>query len=66
MTSVFKRIMDQKKKVGLTWDQIAKEAHIKQASWMTGIPTSSPTDEDLKKLAPVLNTTFEWLKNGEK
>ena len=24
-----------------------------------------PTDEELRKLAPVLNTTYEYLKNGK-
>lgn len=65
MTPVFKRIMERKKAVGLTWDEIAKAAHIRLGSWMTGLPTSKPTDEELKKLAPVLETTYEWLKNGK-
>lgn len=47
-----------------SWNEIAHEAGIKISSWMTGIPTSNPTDEELKKLAPVLNTTYEWLKYG--
>lgn len=65
MTPVFKRIMERKKAVGFTWDEIAKAAHIRLGSWMTGLPTSKPTDEELKKLAPVLETTYEWLKNGK-
>lgn len=65
MTPVFKRILEKKKESGLTWEEIAKKAHIRLGSWMTGLPTSSPTDEELKKLAPVLNTTYKWLKNGD-
>lgn len=65
MTELFKRILEKKKEAGLTWDQIAKMAHIRISSWMTGLPTSKPTDEELKKLAPVLNTTYEYLKNGK-
>lgn len=65
MTPVFKRILERKKESGLTWEEIAKKAHIRLGSWMTGLPTSSPTDEELKKLAPVLNTTYKWLKNGD-
>lgn len=65
MTLVFKRIMAKKKEVNITWDELAHEAHIKQSSWMTGLPTSSPSDEDLKKMAPVLKTTYEWLKYGK-
>lgn len=64
MTKVYKRILQKKKEVGKTWDEIAKEAGIKLGSWMTGLPTSSPTDEELRKIAPVLNTTYEWLKYG--
>jgi transcriptional regulator with XRE-family HTH domain len=65
MTPVYKRILQKKKESGLTWDEIAQEAKIKLGSWMTGLPTSSPTDEELQKIAPVLKTTFEWLKYGK-
>ena len=64
MTPVFKRILGKKEEVKLTWDEIAKRAHIRLGSWMTGLPTSSPTDEELKKLAPVLTTTDKYLKYG--
>ena len=64
MNKVFKRVMKKKVESGLTWDEIAGRAGIPVASWMTGIPTSSPTDDDLRKIAPVLNTTYEWLKYG--
>ena len=65
MTDLYKRILQKKKESGLTWDEITKEAQIRLGSWMTGLPTSKPTDEELKTLAPVLNTTFEFLKYGK-
>ena len=65
MTPIFKRILEKKKEVHKTWDEIAHEAHIAISSWMTGLPTSQPTDEELRKLAPVLNTTYKYLKYGE-
>lgn len=65
MTPLYKRILEKKKESGLTWDEIAHKAYIRLGTWMTGLPTSKPTDEELKKLAPVLNTTFEYLKNGK-
>lgn len=65
MTTVFKRIAEKKLESKKTWDEIAKEAHIPLKTWMTGLPGSSPTDAELKKLAPVLNTTFKWLKYGK-
>lgn len=65
MTSLYARILQKKKEAGLTWDQIAARAKIPLASWMTGIPTSQPTDEELRKIAPVLNTTYKWLKYGK-
>lgn len=65
MTKVYKRILQCKKKTTLTWDEIAEQAGIPVSSWMTGIPTSSPTDEELQKIAPVLNTTYEFLKYGK-
>jgi len=65
-TKVYKRVVECKKKVGLTWSQICKQAGIPMASWMTGVPTSEPTDEELRKMAPVLQTTYEYLKYGTK
>lgn len=65
MNKVYKRVLKCKEKSGKTWDQIAKEAGIPVASWMTGVPTSQPTDAELRKMAPVLNTTYEYLKYGK-
>ena len=65
MTPLYKRILEKKKEAGLTWDEICKKAQIRLGSWMTGLPTSKPTDEELKKLAPVLKTTYEYLKYGK-
>ncbi len=65
MTEMLKRIFEKKKEAGLTWDEIAKTAHIRLGTWMTGIPTCKPTDEELKRFAPVLNTTYEYLKYGK-
>lgn len=65
MTDIFQRILQKKTESQKTWDQIAAEAKIGLGSWMTGLPTSQPTDNDLKKLAPVLKTTYEWLKYGK-
>lgn len=66
MASIFNRIVDAKRASGKCWDQIAKEANIPLSSWMTGVPYAQPTDEDLKRIAPVINTTYEWLKHGKK
>ena len=66
MTKVYKRILKCKMKSGKTWDEIASEAGIEVRSWMTGIPTQNPTDEELQKIAPVLDTTYEYLKYGTK
>lgn len=65
MTKVYKRILKMKKEVGKTWDEIAQEAGIPVSSWMTGLPTVQPSDDELRKLAPVLNTTYEYLKYGK-
>ena len=65
MTDVYIRIIEKKKESGLKWDEITKAAQIRLGTWMTGLPTSQPTDEELKRLAPVLNTTFEYLKYGK-
>lgn len=65
MTKVFKRIRERKMALKLSWEEISQRSGVKMASWMTGIPTSSPTDEELRKMAPVLETTYEWLKYGK-
>lgn len=65
MTKIFKRVLEKKKEVGYTWEELSNLAKIPLASWMTGIPTMTPTDSELKALAPVLNTTFEYLKYGK-
>ena len=64
MTQEFKRILQRKEAIGLTWDEIALVAGIPVSSWMTGVPTSVPSDDEMEKLAPVLNTTFGYLKHG--
>lgn len=66
MNKTFKRVCTAKKEAGLSWDELAKQAGIPVASWMCGLPNSSPSDDELKKIAGVLNTTFEYLKNGNK
>lgn len=65
MTQEFKRILRLKESLGLTWNEIAKRAGIPVSSWMTGVPTSTPSDDEMRKLAPVLETTYEYLKNGK-
>jgi len=65
MTQEFKRILKLKEALGLTWNEIAKRAGIPVSSWMTGVPTSTPSDDEMRKLAPVLETTYEYLKNGK-
>ena len=65
MTKIFKRILKLKKKSGLTWAEIAELAGIPLKSWMTGLPTTEPTDEELKKLAPVFGVTYKYLKYGK-
>ena len=65
MTDLYKRILQKKKEAGLTWDEISHQAHVRLGTWMTGLPTSKPTDEEIKRMAPVLNTTYEYLKYGK-
>ena len=64
MSDILKRVYEKKIESGKSWDVIAAEAHIRLATWMTGIQTCKPTDAELKKIAPVLNTTYKYLKYG--
>lgn len=65
MTKVYKRIYKLKVASGKTWAEIAEGAGINMATWMTGIPTSNPSDEDLQKLADYFGVTYEYLKYGK-
>ena len=62
---MYMRILDKKKESGMTWNQIAATAGIRIASWMTGVDYDQPTDADLRAIAPVLSTTYNYLKYGK-
>ena len=64
MSPIYIRVLEKKQESGLSWSQICKQAHIRMSSWMTGVPFARIKDSDLKAIAPVLNTTFEYLKYG--
>ena len=63
--SVLDRVYEKKVESNKSWDEIATEAGIRLSTWMTGIRTCKPTDSELRKLAPVLNTTYKYLKYGK-
>lgn len=65
MTPIFKRVFEKKVESKMTWEEIARAAGIGLSSWMTGLPICNPPDDELRKIAPVLNTTYEWLKYGK-
>lgn len=60
-----KNIFKAKKDCGKGWDQIAAEAGVPVSSWMTGVPFAEPTEEEVRKIAPVMNTTYEALTGGK-
>ena len=60
-----KNILKAKKEACITWDEAAARAGIPVSSWMTGVPYALPTEVEVRKLAPVLNTTYEAL-TGDK
>lgn len=64
MTGVYKRILILKAEHGMTWNELAAAAGIPVSTWMTGLPTSYPSDDELYKIAPVLDTTYAYLKYG--
>lgn len=65
-TNVYKRINAKRKGAGLSWNQLAEKAGIKMATWMTGLPISHPTEEEVHKIAnvPEMNTTYAYLRYG--
>lgn len=65
MTDVFSRVLGCKRKAERTWEDIASEAGIRLGSWMSGVPYDQPTDDELRRLAPVLGTTYEYLRYGK-
>lgn len=63
-SSVYKRINAKRKEAGLSWSQLASQAGIKMSTWMTGLPITHPTDEEIRKIAPVVNSTYIYLRYG--
>lgn len=65
-SNVYKRINQKRVAADLSWNQLAALAGIKVKSWMTGIPTSHPTETEVHKIAavPEMNTTYEYLRYG--
>ena len=63
-SNVYKRINAKRVEAGLTWNQLASKAGIKVATWMTGLPISHPKDDEIRKIAPVVNSTYAYLRYG--
>lgn len=63
-SNVYKRIDEKRRECNLTWNELAKRAGIKMKTWMTGLPINHPTDEEIRKIAPVVNSTYVWLRYG--
>lgn len=65
-TNVYKRINAKRKEAGLTWNQLASKAGIRMGTWMTGLPISHPTEEEVHKIAnvPEMNTNYAYLRYG--
>ena len=63
-SNVYKRINAKRKEAGLTWNQLAVKAGIKMSTWMTGVPITHPTEEEVHKIAavPEMNTTYAYLR----
>lgn len=62
--SVYKRINEKRKEAGLTWGQLASQAGIRTGTWMTGLPISHPTEAEVRAIAPVVNSTYAYLRYG--
>lgn len=62
--NVYKRIDKARKAEGLTWNQLAKKAGIKVKTWMTGLVISHPTEEEIRLIAPVVHSTYTYLRYG--
>lgn len=60
-----KRIDAERKARGLSWSQLAKEAHIPMASWMVSSKGQTIRKQDMEKLAAYFGVRYEWLRTGE-
>ena len=63
-SNVYKRINQKRKEAKLTWNQLASKAGIKMRTWMTGLAIDHPTEEEVRKIAPVVNSTYVYLRYG--
>lgn len=64
--SVYKRVNAKRKEAKLTWRELAIKAGIRVGTWMIGLPTTHPTEEELHKIAGVaeMDTTYVYLRYG--
>lgn len=52
----------------LPWNDLAKDAHVPLASWMTSASccvASPPSEDVIRKIADVLEVSYEWLLYGD-
>lgn len=60
-----RKIAQLKKEAEMTWDELAARAGIPVSSWMAGTPAFLPSEDEVRKIAAVLGTTYEAL-TGDK
>lgn len=65
-SNVYKRINTARKSVGLSWNELADAAGIPVSSWMVGLNITHPSDDEIRAIAPVVNSTYEYLRYGTK
>jgi transcriptional regulator with XRE-family HTH domain len=63
-TNVYKRINAKRIEANLTWRELCSKSGVRMSTWMTGLPISHPTDEEIRKIAPVVNSTYAYLRYG--
>lgn len=62
--NVYRRIEEERVRCGLTWNKLARQAGVPMSTWMTGLPIAHPTDEEVRKIAPVVRSTYMYLRYG--
>lgn len=63
---IYRRMRDLLIEKKMTWNELCAEAHVPMGSWCFGVPYDQPSDDELRRIAPVLDTTYEWLRYGQK
>lgn len=63
--AVCNRIDEKRIEAGLTWNELSKRSRVPVSMWMMGLTfLTHPTEDEIRRIAPVVNSTYAYLRFG--